>query len=384
MKTFLATLLTSTLLLAAACGGGGGGGGEGDPIDEAPPADVIGPYLYVELVGRPQSFRFTEAGATEVDGTGLLTGDTQRYFDFLTSPEGVSPQRILVASGDGTLRNVDTEGEPLRGGGVGEGNHLALLAANDNSPNLVALTRPTASSQGVIRPGRHHFVLFAPREGASDWGRVDLAGDGTGVLTVVATRNVNGAIGASSIETVNVSLAPNGGMTVEAFGEGGPPLEFEGVASDGGRLLFGSRTDENNAPQPMIVAAVRAPTNADELLFAGRYWIAAYFARYDEDRDERDLGTLIGTVEADGLGGCRLDGVLNLDGSFQDITDENGTYEVESDGTLRLFFDEFFSEGGIDARGRHAVLGGGTIEGFSPQLVLLARQPVAAAPTSTN
>ena len=87
-------------------------------------------------------------------------------------------------------------------------------------------------------------------------------------------------------------------------------------------------------------------------------------------QSKADRRIQLGNGVTEGLGAGLADQVVRFDPPAP------GTYTVAADGTLQLTVPsaEIGFEGGVDALGRHAVLGGSTLAGFEPIFGLLARQ----------
>lgn len=376
MRAMLAGLTICCLFLPlAACGGGGGGDG-GDEGQEEPlvAPELLGPVHYSEMKVRPQGDMLTEAGPAQVDADGVLTGETAFYRLFPAPPEPLSPTRLDVDGVDGELTQFDAGDNRVRAGGIAAGNHLAVLAAGDNFPNMVVLTRPSTGVSNGTLDARYHFTLFSPSDGHSIWGEVDLDGRGGGSFPTQPEANLDGVLGDPGIESVTYDTRSDGSLLLRVRLAGGPDLEFEGAVANGGGLFTATRTDGNDEQKPMVIAAVRSARNASNGTLVGPYWFVGFFAQ-SQDEVMR-FTTLRGVLVADGRGGCVVNATSHRDdGSFRTLSNEVATSSVDSDGTIELVFQDadLAMTGGIDGQGRHAVLGGSQVESFIRGFLLLGR-----------
>jgi len=383
MKTLLTWLLACPLLLGVSACGGGGGGEDGDVGgDVGATPQLLGPLLYSELKVRSQGVILTEAGPVQVDADGVMTGEVAFYRLFPAPPEPISATRLEIEPVDGAVRNLDGVNAPIRIGGLGTGNHVATLAAVDDFPRMLVLTRPATGLSNSRLDGRYHFTLFSPSDAHSIWGRVDLDGRGAGSFPTAPESNLDGELQDPLLRDLSYQVQADGSTEVIVrAGDAGSISSFtlDGAVANAGRLVTATRTEgglDDGALKPMVFAAVRAAQNADTSTFSGRYWLTVFLAR--SLPAEMEFTTLRGTLDADGLGGCIVNGTTHRgDGAFAVLVNEPATYTVAPDGTLEIVFRDadLAMTGGLDAQGRHAVLGGSQIATLRSCFGLLARQP---------
>jgi len=251
---------------------------------------------------------------------------------------------------------------------------LALLAACGGGGGTVPGDPPAAATPSFADTYRYAALISAaPNTLRTHLGEV--TPDGSGTLSGVIVRNVNGAIAPPiGLTPFAYVVEPDGALTWRPSAT--PDLvEIQGGLGVGGRV--GVLGYVLPGDPPGIHVLTKPEGGHSDASLAGTYHWGGYFS-LAPDEAATFWG---GTVVFDGAGGAETTLHMNAEGVTGDLEGPfPATYAVDPDGTVTFTFDTVVLRGGLLAGPGVAVLGGGTLPGNQPTLMVF----VAASAGATD
>jgi hypothetical protein len=369
MPRSVARFTVVALSVLAACGGSGGGGGTQPLVVALDDATFQGTYFAVLKAGRNTGGAegVTSTGTFSTGGAGIASQTQVSNRNGVLSGPTTTPYEYDVAV-DGSLE-LRVIGMAVARGGVAADGACALVAsiAPGAFPGVWAFVRRSGFHTPASLSGNYSFVLMQTASlggsTATLTGTADF--DGAGGVDLTAQPNFMGTIRPSFTLPLTYTVLGDG---TSVFDPGGLQVEG-GVSADGVLAVWAGGTDAFD-PVPAVAVALRAATSAGPATFRGEYWIVS-LAR---DPASGEFRSLHGTASANGAGSVTLASVANTEGVITSEPPQTTTYTVAANGKFTVDAGGNVLQGGISQDGRYAVLGGGTVAGSEPTILLLLRK----------